>query len=319
VLDIGKVYQKWKNYIFTTLIIGPAALAGVTLNPVPITTKWGDIAARDMAAKVEVVEDIKRNLKQYSEDGKWDSKELSYLVAETTPRRFIYHRISDMRPMWGTSYFEALHPKSSLEDQLWVEYNRLFSDGTKSREKGEFASYAEIKKELAHELYNLFINKDKISYEEWSKSSPHSMVLLGVMDSRRKDETEEKWILRHFNGNIDITQTSLSERLKFELDKIAAYFPSEENQRAFKQSTDSLGNFHNRTYNGILFVLAGLFGTFTALDYSEKKRRQRDVLKAEWAKVYTTLEDMEKRKHTPFEVIMSNMHKKINRAKQKTG
>ena len=54
-----------------------------------------------MAAKTEVVSEIKGDVARYSADGRWDSDELVNIVASSPPRRFIVHRSEEMGPILG--------------------------------------------------------------------------------------------------------------------------------------------------------------------------------------------------------------------------
>ncbi|MBI2232556.1 MAG: hypothetical protein HYU56_01440 [Candidatus Aenigmarchaeota archaeon] len=260
-----KFYQKLRKAAAVTAVAGAAALGGY-FHPVPIVRNWGDIAARDMAAKAEIAQDIKGNLAKYSEDGVWNAKELIYVAAETDPRRFIEHRTEDMRPkLLGATYFDSLHPKHALEDELWRVYNYLFSDGTKRGEKGEFASYHEIRNALFREMNKMVANKDRATLH------------------RAKGESNEEFVFRHFDGSLDLNQTQLNGQLYAELDKIEAYFSSEENQRALRLIVEPLGDARDRLYNALLFGVFGAVGVAGVLAGSEydARRRSRQAEEAE--------------------------------------
>ena len=102
----------------------------------------------------------------------------------------------------------------------------------------------------------MFVNKDKITYEQWLEGKG----LLGFF--LRNVEGNEPWVLRHFNGSIDLNQTSLDERLNEELGKLSTFFSSEENQYELRQSAESLGDSRDRGYNslsvGVLTILLGI-------------------------------------------------------------
>ena len=257
---VERFYQKLRNAAAVTAVAGATALGGY-FHPVPITRGWDDIAARDMAAKADIAQGIKENLAKYSEDGVWNARELIYVAAETDPRRFIEHRTEDMRPkLLGATYFDTLHPKHALEDELWRVYNHLFSDGTKWMEKGVFASYHEIRKALFREMHKMVAKKDRPTLY------------------RAKGESNEEFVFRHFDGSLVLNQTQLDGQLYAELDKIEAYFSSKENQRALRLMVEPLGDARDRFYNALLggvFGIVGVAGVLAGSEYDARRRRRQ--------------------------------------------
>lgn len=270
---INELYQKARSYIVPLTVVTSMSV-GAYLNPIPITRNWGDIAARDMAAKVEIVDEIKKELGEYSADGKLDPQELIYIIADTTPRRFTEHRTQEMGPVLGIfpRFDNPFTPTSRLEDELYLEYNKLFSDGTKRFEKGELASYHEIRAELSHHLYNMFIDKDLVPYEKWLKGEGLKTRRTASRDLFREAryesrdffrrsgyESDESYISRQYAGSIKLSNVDLDEKLDRELKKLEDHFSSYENQKSFQRY---LGNFESteKAWNTILLGLASLIG-----------------------------------------------------------
>ena len=117
----------------------------------------------------------------------------------------------------------------------------------------------------------MFVNKDKITYEQWLEGKG----LLGFF--LRNVEGNEPWVLRHFNGSIDLNQTSLDERLNEELGKLSTFFSSEENQDKLRQSAGYLGDSRDRQYNslsvGVLTILLGI----ATVPYLKNRTRKREL------------------------------------------
>ena len=282
----NKLYQRVRSYIIPLTVLTSMSV-GAYLNPIPITRNWGDIAVKDMAAKVEVVSEIKKELGEYSADGKLDPQELVYLIADTNPRRFTEHRTKEIGPILGIfpRFDNPFTPTSKLEDELYSQYSNLFSDGSKRREKGELVSYIEIRTELSRQLYNMFISKDLVTYENWLKGEgikPRRIVDRDLfIDTELKPggvfefpmyESDESYTMRHFAGSIKLNNMDLEQKLKTELKKLEDFFSSPENQNSFRHYFQNFESTE-KVWNTILLGLASLIG-LTIIDAFKKKRFQ---------------------------------------------
>lgn len=263
---VDVVYRNAK--LATALATAGFVAIGAYFHPLPITRNWGDIAARDMAAKAEVAQDTKRKVVGYGSDGKWDAAELFYIASETSPRRFIFHRIKDMQPFGGRlaavmpSYFDSMHPKEALEDALKLGYEEMFAN--------ELASYAKARQALFRDLYGLFVNINGVSYEEWAKAHPLDSPRIYNLE-RKRGEGAEEWALRHFQGSVDLTKTQADEQLYTELGGLRHFFSSPENQKALVRKAGNMGDSHDRMWNAIVLGAAALAGAALMPDRRKKK------------------------------------------------
>lgn len=242
-----------------SLAIGTAMAGAVVLgayfHPVPVTNNWDSIAARDMNAKAKVAYDIKSDVAKYSADGKWDNEELLDITSLTYPRTFTEHRISEMSPIFGIfPRYDSLFPSSGLEDYLYQRYNELFRE--------EFTTYGEFQQALERTWYDIFNDRYVVSYDDWFSGDGLDPMRrddgfrIGDLHIPGKVESLRNWILRQHQGSIDLSKSDLDEQLNIELDKLAVYFSSDDNQYAFGQEAGTIGDSRNRVYNGILLGLA---------------------------------------------------------------
>ncbi len=247
------------------LLIGATTtgiLIGTYLHPLPIARDWGDIASRDMAAKAELAYEAKGALDAYSKDGVWNGNELLQLSILTYPGRFTEHRIPEFGPLFGfIPRYDSPIPSSALEDALHLKYSLLFSDGTKAPE-GEFASYVDAVRALSLRRYETFVNRDRVTYEEYLKG-------LGF-DRAKTDESSEEYLRRHFTGSVPI-DISLASQLNAELDRMIGYFSSEENQNKFKMPIDDMAYSRDGMYNAILLSIAGLASSMYGLSLIDRR------------------------------------------------
>ena len=246
--------RKIKSFAIGTVIAGAVAL-GAYFHPVPVTNNWDGIAARDMNAKAKVAYDIKNDVAKYSADGKWDNKELLDITSLTYPRTFTEHRTGEMGPILGIfPRYDSMFPSSGLEDYLYQRYNELFRE--------EFTTYGEFQQALERTWYDIFNDRYAISYGEWFSGDGFDVMRsdegfrIGDLHIPGKFESTRNWILRQHQGSIDLSKSDLDERLNVELDKLANYFSSEENQYIFGKDAAFIGDARNRIYNGILLGLA---------------------------------------------------------------
>ena len=253
--------------LMSTVAIGIAA-AATYFEPIPITKNWGNIAAKDMAAKVQVVDDIKAEIDKYCADGKLDPYEMLSMVASTTPLRFTEHRIGEAKLLGIFNAFDTPFPSHALEDLLYAHYNRFFSDGSRGIERGQLASYQEARRLLLKELYGGFVNKHNVSYSDFLKGRG--------LDTRESNETEREWINRHFVGfPIDLSTASLDKQVNAELDKVAEAFSSSGNQDVIFKEAKQAGDSKNKMYNAMLFLVSTGIGAVLAEPLKDKERRLR--------------------------------------------
>ncbi len=276
-----------------SLALAGAALVGATagayFHPVPIERDFGDIAARDMAAKADIAYDVKDRLAGYSSDGRWDGAELIDIALSTHPRRFTYHRIPDMKPLpeittpfqgvnrylaGVNTFFDVPLPKSTLEDLLYLEYNRLFSDDTRGVPSGEFAPYHEVRRNFNPLLYETSASKGTVTYEEWLRGKGLKPMKQGLVGG----ESIGEYARRQFGGSVSV-DAQLRGRLDDELDRMISYFSSKANQQAFKGHVDSLADSADRTYNAFLLGITGLAGMCGATNRSGRRALMKAVRK----------------------------------------
>lgn len=258
------LYRNIKIGLTSAAVAGALAL-GTYFHPVPVTRNWGDVAARDMAAKAEVAHDIKSEIQNYSADEKLDAKELAYMIASTNPRAFTEHRTDEVKSLflfgllaWDSN--DAPIPQHVLEDELYAWYNKLFSDGSKIP-VGDLNDYHKVREALFREMYSTFGNKNNVSYEDWLKGNYNTRKLcLGsnfLAACLGRYETDNEFLQRLYPSSVDLSSSQIDKQLEDELDTVATYFSSYENQQRLKDRLDSVADTNDRFWNA---VLSGPFG-----------------------------------------------------------
>jgi len=258
---IDNIYQNYKKLVIVGAV---AAIALVSyIHPIPITRNWGDIATQDMKAKTEIVYNIKRDVARYSVDGVWDDNELVAISASTSSNKFITHREEALDLRLGTfPIWDIRRGHLALDDLLFMTYNQVFNGSNGDVKEGELASYDKFREALTIELYKIFKNKDSVTYEEFN--------IREGFDEKISDETNIEWFSRHFNGVVDLNSSSLDEKLDAELNNVAAYFSSKENQDALRKKAESMEVCRDQFDNFVVIFLSSLI---VYLGYGARKSK----------------------------------------------